>query len=707
VLPVNDPPTLAPIGGLALAEDAGQRDDLRAGIGTGAFNETEPLTVRAISSNPALVPHPVVNYASPSASGVLLLTIVGDRSGLATITVTVDDGQPLNHSTSRTFDVVVHSVNDAPAFAAGPSLVILEDSGPQTFAAWASAISAGPPDEAAQALTFTTTTDNEALFSTQPAVTPDGTLTFETAPDANGEATVTVLLRDNGGTSGGGVDSSPAQTFTIRVTPVNDAPTFAILGDQSVIQDAGPQVLRKFAHPISPGAENESNQNVTFIVTTDKSALFAVSPQISKDGTLSFVPRPEASGTATVTVRLRDDGGTANGGVDTSAVKTFRIAVTTFQEETGTYNGLALPALGATPGAEKTGLLRLTVAKRGSFTGRLKFGGATFPLRGAFDKAGVPHFLPGATSTASIPRKGEVPLILSLNLDVSAGTDQLTGTLTEGDAPFAAITANRALYTRSRNPRAPMRLVEPDLLGKYTVLFAAKTPAEHALAAAQVPQGDGFGRLTVAASGVARLAGRLADGSNVSYANALSKENALPVWVPFARGKGSLAGPVTFREMPGISDVDGLDLQWFKPANPNSSAYPAGWPAGIHVDLVGAAYAVPPRGSGQSIFPGLPLADVDGNALAYLLDEATAPPFLTIPINLNPKNQVLVIAPGEDRFHAVLVPAFGWFRGSFVDPTSGHLTRFHGAILQKQQRGAGYFSRPDGSGSVTIEPKTP
>ncbi len=33
-------------------------------------------------------------------------------------------------------------------------------------------------------------------------------------------------LHDNGGTANGGVDTSAAQTFTITVTAVNDAPSF-------------------------------------------------------------------------------------------------------------------------------------------------------------------------------------------------------------------------------------------------------------------------------------------------------------------------------------------------------------------------------------------------------------------------------------------------------------------------------------------------
>ena len=49
-------------------------------------------------------------------------------------------------------------------------------------------------------------------------------------------------------------------------------------------------------------------------------------PAISPSGTLSF--RPSKEGSATVAVRLRDDGGTANGGTDTAPPHMLTITVT-------------------------------------------------------------------------------------------------------------------------------------------------------------------------------------------------------------------------------------------------------------------------------------------------------------------------------------------------------------------------------------------
>jgi hypothetical protein len=62
-------------------------------------------------------------------------------------------------------------------------------------------------------------------------------------------------------------------------------------------------------------------------VSNDNSALFSTPPSIAPDGTLSYTLAPGATGSATVSVQLHDNGGTINGGSDTSAATTFSISV--------------------------------------------------------------------------------------------------------------------------------------------------------------------------------------------------------------------------------------------------------------------------------------------------------------------------------------------------------------------------------------------
>jgi hypothetical protein len=75
------------------------------------------------------------------------------------------------------------------------------------------------------------------------------------------------------------------------------------------------------------GPADESAQSVTFTVSNNNPGLFTVQPTIAANGTLSYTPTLLAIGTATVTVRAVDNGGSANGGSDTSAPQTFTIGI--------------------------------------------------------------------------------------------------------------------------------------------------------------------------------------------------------------------------------------------------------------------------------------------------------------------------------------------------------------------------------------------
>jgi hypothetical protein len=110
------------------------------------------------------------------------------------------------------------------------------------------------------------------------------------------------------------------------VTAVNDVPSFTPGANQTVNEDAAAQNVA-WATAINKGAANESGQFVDFIVSNNNTGLFSVQPAISAAGQLTYTPAANQNGMATVTVQIHDDGGTANGGVDTSASVQFTITV--------------------------------------------------------------------------------------------------------------------------------------------------------------------------------------------------------------------------------------------------------------------------------------------------------------------------------------------------------------------------------------------
>jgi hypothetical protein len=261
-----------------------------------------------------------------NADGSFTFKPAADFFGSASFTYRANDGT-VNSATVATASITVNPVNDAPSFTKGSNQSVLEDAGAQSVPNWATAISAGPANESGQTASFEITNNtNSALFSTQPAVSPSGTLTYTPADDAFGSATITLRIKDNGGTANGGVDASATQTFQIDVTGVNDAPSFTKGPDQTVNEDAGAQSVA-WATAISAGP-NESGQTVSFEITdNDNSALFSVQPAVSPSGTLTYTPAANAFGNATIKLRIKDDGGTANGGVDASAEQSFKITV--------------------------------------------------------------------------------------------------------------------------------------------------------------------------------------------------------------------------------------------------------------------------------------------------------------------------------------------------------------------------------------------
>ncbi len=339
---VNDPPTLNAIGNLFTNEGSGTVVVDLTGITAGPANESsQTLSVSATSSNPTLIPNPVLNYASPATTGTLQLTPAANQFGTATITVVVQDNGGVANggvdSITNTFDVIIYAINVAPSFTIGADQSVREDSGPQTVPNWATSISTGPTNESGQILTFHLDNNNNTLFAVQPTVSASGTLTYTPATNANGTATVTIYLQDNGGTANGGSDTSPTNTFVINVTAVNDPPTLNSLTNLYLVEGAGQQTINLSS--ITAGPPDEASQTLNVSAFSDDRGIIPdptvnyTSPDAT--GTLIFTPVTGALGTATLSVLVQDNGSTTNGGIN-AVTNTFTV---TILPKTNVWNG--------------------------------------------------------------------------------------------------------------------------------------------------------------------------------------------------------------------------------------------------------------------------------------------------------------------------------------------------------------------------------
>ena len=256
-----------------------------------------------------------------------------DANGSDSFSYTITDFE--NCMDTATVNVSITAVNDVPSFSlAGNPATVDEDAGARTVGSFASNIRRGPVtagDESTQTLTFNLNvqgTTGSLTFSTAPAIdSATGQLTYTATGNTSGTATVQVTLSDNGGGTAPNVNTSASQSFTITVNSVNDVPSFTKGGNQTVVDSTGAQTVSGWATNISRGPADEAGQTLTFLVTNDNNALFSAQPAVASNGTLAYTSAANATGMATVTVQLMDNGTTANNGVDTSAAQTFTITV--------------------------------------------------------------------------------------------------------------------------------------------------------------------------------------------------------------------------------------------------------------------------------------------------------------------------------------------------------------------------------------------
>ena len=340
--PVNDPPTFTKGANQSAAESSsahtvtGWATNILPG-GTGETGQVLTFVVTGDTNTGLFSILPAV-----SATGTLTYTLAANQNGTATISLRLDDdgGQS---SGIQSFTIAVSAVNNAPTFTMGPDKTVLEDAGAQSFSLWATSISPGT-NEDSQTVSFVVTATTKTLFSVQPAVSPAGT----------GRASLLVAVGALARRRLAGrelairlVDSLGATTttqyFVITITPVNDAPTFTRGSSPTVNEDSGARTITGWATAILPGGTGETGQVLTFVVTGNSNpGLFAVAPAVSAAGTLTFTPATNRNGSASITLVLKDNGGTLNGGADTSAPVAFSIKVNPVNDPPNAVNDVGL-----------------------------------------------------------------------------------------------------------------------------------------------------------------------------------------------------------------------------------------------------------------------------------------------------------------------------------------------------------------------------
>jgi len=271
-------------------------------------------------------------------------------------------------------------------------------------------------------------------------------------------------------------------------------------------------------------------------------------------------------------------------------------------------------------------------------------------------------------------------MTLTLQADLTGGSGEVTGVLTDGAASFT-VSASQSTYAAATNA-APQA-------GRYTLALAPDSAA-----GASAPQGFGCAVIVVNPAGGAIVAGNLADGTPFTATGQVANDGTLALYcVPSGAPAGSsLTGLLTFRST-ASSDLDGA-LTWVKAPAPRDPFYPAGFTA--QMPGVGSRYAQPAAGLGfLDVAPGAASAGFANGNLG-------AP--MSVPVAVNAADKATMATPGQPNLTLCVNPLSGAVTGSFIMPNGNLLRGVRGVVLQKQTGAFGYFRGTTQYGSFSLTP---
>jgi uncharacterized repeat protein (TIGR02543 family) len=315
-----------------------------------------------------------------------------------------------------------------------------------------------------------------------------------------------------------------------------------------------------------------------------------------------------------------------------------------FSAVTNTYQGLINTSIGA-------GMVKIVSTGSGKFFGKLILDGAAQSFTGKFALDG--------TAQVTVPTSDGGTLTFNLQLDLTGGSNQITGSVTDG-TDTAALSLDGKAYDAKNNPATEA--------GRYTMVLPADKNSN-------APAGNGFAVVKISKSGLALITGKLADGTSFVTSSFLNADGHLTVYVPLYKKSGYLAGDLVFSAQSG-SDFSGI-LTWAGPAFSAS------------LNVIGSAYV----NDGALTFSGAASVTLQGGDLSNSVDA-------TVQIS---GNTITADAPNTAQLQLKVNATSGVITGKFIDPTTSEVHHLAGVIFEKQNAAAGSFEN-GGTFSLTAAP---
>ncbi len=507
------PPSISTIADLTMNEDS-----TSSAIGftiSDAETTADLLALSATSSNPTLIPSSNVVLGGSWSNRTVKVTPAANRSGSATIQVTVIDTGGFPAST--TFTVTVLPINDPPVCTALPAITGAPQVG-QTLTAASGTWNDLNDSGTIASFAYQWQRANSATGSGVAAIAGATAATYVPVAADMGKFLRVQVTGTDAGTPTPAKSTTASSAYTTAITSgTNTAPTISVLADLTVAEDTATGVLA-----ITVGDAQTAATALTLTASSSNPALVPVAGIVlggsGAGRTVTVTPAANQSGSATITVTVSDGSLTANepfvltvNAVNDAPVNTVAPAIAgtaqvgqTLTASTGTWNDTADAGPIATyayqwqraDSATGTNLAAIAGATAATYVPVAADAGKFLRVQVTATDAGTPAPVKSATvasayTTAITSGTNTAPTISVLaDLTVAKGTSTGALAFTVGDAQTAA-TALTLTATSSNTALVPVAAIV--FGGSAASRTVTVTPAagQHGLATITVTVSDG------------------------------------------------------------------------------------------------------------------------------------------------------------------------------------------------------------------------
>jgi len=390
-----------------------------------------------------------------------------------------------------------------------------------------------------------------------------------------------------------------------------------------------------------------------------------------------------------------------------------------FTPVAGIYNGLFSETNGFRH--ESAGFVSILVGAKGIYSGYLVFDGdSKVSFSGKWTAS-------AAAPTRSVARVGKAPVQMSLAIDWSPDSGQITGVVSNENwsSPMLAM---RAKFDAKALPPV---LDSTNFMGRYTMQIPRGLGSPTA-----APGGVGYGTITNSAGGIIQLLGKLGDSGpkqKIEQKVNISRHGDWPLYVGLYPSTatysnvwttntlvtkktyylGAMMGWLKFSSnnasVPPTNDLIETNIVWVK-TTMDTNNYPLAVPTNAvyyangfsnEIGVVSSAYVTP----GLNELPiklDVPAQVVvsDGNLSEPVTNMAVS--ILTNKITLSKTTTNSGAVPSTNMMTIAITKKDGYFTGNFLRPGDALKTEFFGVVLQNTTNAQGHFLGTTNSGHVIL-----